>query len=96
MQDPPPGLHVESSAPISSHDSGSYNGKDEEEKEFDDSPANSAVDLDSSILRSIEEVLHIDIPVDSRLLYRESSPRFTRGDYVTPSSSAERSDLQEV
>ncbi len=34
--------------------------------------------LDDDIIRSIEEILEVDIPVDSKLLYRDSSPRFTR------------------
>eukprot|EP00095_Tigriopus_kingsejongensis_P006792 snap_masked-scaffold608_size125128-processed-gene-0.5 protein:Tk06792 transcript:snap_masked-scaffold608_size125128-processed-gene-0.5-mRNA-1 annotation:"GK10226" len=44
----------------------------------DEAPRSGWVDLDSNIIKSIEEVLHIDIPLDSKLLYRDSSPRFTR------------------
>lgn len=37
--------------------------------------------LDDQIIKAIEEVLHIDVPVDSKQLYRDSSPRFTRTNY---------------
>ena len=34
--------------------------------------------LDDDIIKAIEEALEIDVPVDSKLLYRDSSPRFSR------------------
>jgi hypothetical protein len=34
--------------------------------------------LDDDVIKAIEEALQVDVPVDSKLLYRDSSPRFTR------------------
>ena len=45
-------------------------------------------DLDDDIITAIESVLTIDIPVDSKLLYRNPSPRVTRKSPRFPGSKA--------
>ena len=46
-------------------------------------------DLDDDIITAIERVLAIDIPVDSKLLYRNPSPRVTRKSPKFPGSENE-------
>ena len=53
-------------------------------------------DLDDDIITAIERVLAIDIPVDSKLLYRNPSPRVTRKSPKFPGSENEIADNAKV
>ena len=51
-------------------------------------------ELDNQIIKAIEEVLDVDIPVDSKLLYRDSSPRYTRNGLSDPDYGSLRRDFE--
>ena len=53
-------------------------------------------DLDDDIITAIERVLAIDIPVDSKLLYRNPSPRVTRKSPKFPGSDNEIDETAKV
>ena len=53
-------------------------------------------DLDDDIITAIERVLAIDIPVDSKLLYRNPSPRVTRKSPKFPGSDNEIAENAKV
>ena len=53
-------------------------------------------DLDDDIITAIERVLTIDIPVDSKLLYRNPSPRVTRKSPKFPGSDNEIAENAKV